>query len=117
MSLKETYESQITTYSNHDIEWVQYVRDHFSVLVESATKYTLAPYQHYAMMYRLEDWMGEQNIPKEMSWIILYINQLSDAFDFKDLTEIMIPNFTVLEQLKQQFKTVQSQKKQVQSKT
>lgn len=117
MSLKEIYQSQITAYSNQDLEWVQYVRDHFAVLVKSAVKQTLEPYQHYAMTYRLEDWLGEQNIPKEMAWIVLYINQLSDASDFKELTEIMIPNLTLLEQLKQQFKTVQSQKKAVQSKT
>ncbi len=109
-TLKETYENQITQYSSDDQHWVQYVRDHFHYIRNTAQETILEIYRHNTMKYRLEDFLDEQlHFPKSAAWIVLLINQLNTNADFVGLNSILVPDMGVIQTLHTTFRTVRSQ--------
>ncbi|MBR1988610.1 MAG: hypothetical protein IKA36_06220 [Clostridia bacterium] len=112
-SLHTTYASLLSSYSNYDLAWVQFIRDHFYHIKKKSTVVELDPYRHNSMKYRLEDFLADNNIPTEMAWIVLYINQLGSNVDFRDITVMILPDVSDIKHLRDVFDTVQSHKKRV----
>ena len=111
--LHSAYASILSSYSNHDLEWVQFIKDHFYHIKSKSTLVELNPFRHNSLKYRLTDFLEENNIPVEMNWIVLFINQLGSDAEFCDLTTMLIPDVTDIKQLRDTFDTVQSHKKRV----
>lgn len=112
-TLHSAYASILSSYSNHDIEWVQFIKDHFYHIKSRSTLVELNPFRHNSLKYRLADFLQENNIPIEMGWIVLYINQLGSDAEFCDLTYMFIPDVTDIQHLRNVFDTIQSHKKRV----
>ena len=108
--LKQIYEEQIDQYCSEDQNWVQFVRDHFLYIRNSAQTTSLDAYRHNTMKYRLEDFLVDQmNIPRSCAWIVLLINQLGTNVDFRELKSILIPDIRVIQWLVDRYTTVKAQ--------
>lgn len=112
-SLHTAYATLLSSYSNYDLEWVQFIRDHFYHIKQKSTVVELDPFRHNSMKYRLADFLADNNIPTEMAWIVLFINQLGSDADFHDVTFMILPDVTDIKHLREVFDTVQSHKKRV----
>lgn len=109
-TLKEMYEMQADQYCSEDQNWVQFVRDHFLYIRQTAQTIYLDVYRHNTMKYRLEDFLQDQlNMPKSCAWIVLMINQLGTNVDFRDLKSILVPDMRVIQWLTERYRTVSAQ--------
>lgn len=108
MSLHTIYKQCYSKYSNDDYEWVHYVHDHYARLRAKAAFIEMNEYKMHELHYRLTDFLEEHNVPKEVDWIVLYINQLASEKDFKSLTWMYLPDMTDLELMRDEFDTVKA---------
>ena len=113
ISLHSMYRSKLSSYSNYDLDWVQFIRDHYEHLKKKSVAVQLNPFRHDSLKYRLTDFLADNNIPREMGWIILMINQLGSENDFSDLNILLIPDTSDIIHLRDVFDTVQSHKKRI----
>ena len=112
-SLHSAYASILSSYSNYDREWVQFIKDHYYHIKSKSTLVELNPYKHNTYHYRVTDFLKDNNIPVEMAWIVLFINQLGSDAEFIDLNLMIIPDVTDIKALRDTFDTIQSHKKRV----
>ena len=112
-SLHAMYKSLLSSYSNYDLDWVQFVKDHYDHIKRKSTVVQLNPFRHNSLKYRLTDFLADNNIPREMAWIVLFINQLGSENEFCELNVLMIPDTSDIAHLRDVFDTVQSHKKRV----
>ena len=112
-SLHTAYNTILSSYSNYDLEWVQFIKDHFYHIKRRSSVVELDPYKHNSMKYRLADFLADNNIPTEMGWIVLFINQLGSDVDFRDITVMILPDVSDIKRLRDVFDTIQSHKKRV----
>lgn len=112
-SLHTAYASILSSYSNYDLEWVQFVKDHFYHIKRNSTVVELDPYRHNSMKYRLADFLADNNIPIEMSWIVLFVNQLGSDMEFRDISVMILPDVSDIKHLREVFDTVQAHKQRV----
>lgn len=112
-SLRAMYESIASSYSSEDIEWVQFVRDHYYYIKKYCSKVELNPFRHNAFKYRLTDFCVDNNIPRGMEWIVLLVNQLGSEKDFANLAVMLLPDVEVIKNLRNKFDTIQSNRNRV----
>ena len=114
MTLKETLECKITRYNNSDFGWVQYVRDNLWYIRGTAQRIDLDVYRHNTMKYRLGEFIVETfNMPRDVAWIVLYINQLESDVDFRDLESILIPDMKVIDNLCNMYRNLKAQESSI----
>ena len=104
--LHNLFAKYYTKFSNDNYEWVHFVRDHYNRLRSKAVYIALNPYQMNVMYYRLNDFLEEYNVPCEADWIVLMLNQLQSEKDFKNLKWMFLPDMTDLQELRDEFDTV-----------
>ena len=104
--LHSLFSKYYTKFSNDNYDWVHFVRDHFKRLRLKAVFITINPYQMHEMHYRLNDFLREYNIPVEADWIVLMLNQMQSEKDFDHLTWMYLPDMTDLQELREEFDTV-----------
>ena len=112
MSLADNIRRSTTLYSNDDANWVNYVKDHYKEIVENhSTVEYLDPIRHNTYRYQIEEYLQEMGMPKDLWWLVFYINQLDSNKDFHDLIKIRLPDCKYLDVLRLQYDTVMSQRK------
>ena len=114
--LHNLFQRYYTKFSNDNYEWVHFLHDHFKRIRLKATYIEINPYQMHEMHYRLNDFLAEYNIPQEADWIVLLINQLQSEKDFKNLTWIYLPDMTDIEELREEFDTVDAHARSIRNK-
>ena len=90
-------------YSNEDLDWVQFVHDHYQNLFDSSVVRTIDKVPHYWEHYRVEDYLHELGLDPNVAWITLMINQFSSSRDFRDVEQIRIPDMDVVRALWRSF--------------
>lgn len=113
MTLQQMYSKYIDRYSNSDYEWVQYISDHYSKLMDKAQTIPLDIVVHNTMRYRLNDFLRENNYPVSIAWIVLMLNKLNSENEFVNLNKLIVPDMSQLEKLKEEFNNIQSHKKSI----
>ena len=98
-----------TDYSSRDIDWVQYVHDHYKNIFATCQSETLNVNEHYWEYHRLEDYLKSKSIDPNIAWIVLYINQLPSNVEFKEIRSLLIPDMSVLQGLYKSFLQNRSQ--------
>ena len=104
--LHSLFSKYYTKFSNDNYEWVHFVRDHFKRLRLKAVFITINPYEMHALHYRLNDFLAEYNVPVEADWIVLMLNQMQSEKDFDHLTWMYLPDMNDLQELREEFDTV-----------
>lgn len=108
MSLQTAYKNMMSEYSNHDADWVQFVKDHYNYIMENAEMIALDIHVHHTTRYRLEDYLNRFGIDPSLTWIVIYINQLKSNLSFIELNQLLIPNERSIRYLREQYMTVRS---------
>ena len=112
-SLHSAYATLLSSYSNYDRDWVQFVKDHYYHIKRKSTLVELNPYKHNSFEFRVKDFLEDNHIPTEMWWIVLFVNQLGSEADFTNLTSLIIPDVSDIQSLRDSYDVIQSHKKRV----
>lgn len=103
MALRDAYQNLNTDLSNNDADWVEYIRDHYTTIVNTGGWIALDKFKHNTMKYRLEDFLQEEGMDTSIAWIILLINQLGSNINFINLTKLLLPDMKVIRRLREQY--------------
>ncbi len=95
----------ISNYSNTNKEWIQFIFDHYELIKENSTLTSISDEDMYIYQYRLEDYLSSISVDKNISWIVLFVNQLGNNRDFKELKNLFIPNMTYINKLYSQYQS------------
>ncbi len=91
--------------------WRQYIRDHFNEIKEKATTIAVDPNDARKYCYSVEAFLDYQRIPRSISWIVMWLNQLDSNMHFdKDIQSMLIPNMDQLRQYRLQYSTTRVQR-------
>ena len=101
--------SKESHYSNKDIDWVQYVSDHYQNLFDTAVSRAIEKAPHYWERYRLEDYLRDIGWDPNVAWIVLMLNQFGSRLDFQNLDHILLPDMGVVRTLWQGYQQYKSQ--------
>lgn len=105
--LRNMYEQQIDQYSSEEQGWVQFVRDHYRYLRNTAQQVSLDAFRQHTMRYRLEDFIEDEfKMMRSTAWIVLMVNQLNSNVDFRNLEFLYIPDMTAIDYLRNRYDTV-----------
>jgi len=89
----------ISNYSNTNKEWIQFIFDHYDLIKANSTLTSISDEDMYIYQYRLEDYLSSISVDKNIAWIVLFINQLGNNRDFKELKTLLIPNMNYISKL------------------
>jgi len=90
-NILDMLKSKISIFDNGDPTWVQFVRDHLSIIKQESTKKTLSPEYVRPFNYKLEYLLVDNNLPMAYAWIVCLLNNLSSNEEFVNIPEILIP--------------------------
>lgn len=108
MSLIDEYLSLGNNFSNNNADWVQFVTDHLTRIRRNSNWLELDADRHNTMRYRLEDFLKEQYIDTNLTWLILILNQLGSNKEFVNLSRLLIPDMDYMNRLKKQYISISS---------
>ncbi len=96
--------------SNADIDWVQYVKDHRSTLMDSSIKITVPANIMFTNRYRMGALLVALGHRPNIAWVVMWLNQLRDNNDIDALDDLIVPNLERLRSLHQQYKSFKAKK-------
>lgn len=64
-----------------------------SNLLAKATVIEVRDYSARIFRYRLRDFLYESKIPLDMTWVIVWLNNLETEHNFKNTPRLIIPNY------------------------
>lgn len=103
----------VTDIDNSDIEWVQYVTDHYRELQASAVTVEVLPTDMELYRFRLSDWLSDRGYAKRLAWIVMLLNNIKSDREFVGFQQLRIPDSSQISQLRAQFNTFIAAKKQL----
>lgn len=111
MSLKDKYYELITAFDNSDPNWVQFVRDHMTIIrTQHSGKMFIDAVTMNTFRYRLEDYLENNKIPQSFAWFILEINQLNSNMEFHDIEYLLMPDYGYLSKLYELYNSTEANK-------
>lgn len=91
-----------------DREYVLYLKDHKTALLEQCTTKYLTPDQMAKYEHRPRYFLYENQYPQSADWILCWLNDLSGPEEFKNLKSVKVPNFSQLEDLYSTYRTLRT---------
>lgn len=93
-----------TPYNLGNTLWVQFVKDHYRVLLHSCTREELQDNERYKYRYRPEDYALKYNLEVEDTWILSILNKLDPNEGIPLYAKyILVPSREQIDTLKHQF--------------
>ena len=86
-------------------EWVQYIKDHRSTLMDSIINLKIEPEIMNTYRYRLRALLEHHNYSPKLDWIVMWLNSLTTTADVVNLTRLLVPDFQVVQNLFRQYQT------------
>lgn len=116
MSLLNTIDGYLNKnnddYYPNDKDWVLFVKDRRSTILEEATIIQVDASSMGIYKYSVEALLKENNIPVSAAWILIWINQLDSAMNFNEsISELIVPAHATIRKLKKEFIDVRTYQK------
>ena len=86
-------------------KWVMFIKDHYDLLLFNSTVYELTPDKMNIFKYRPRDLMVDLNLNPDITWVVLYLNNLQDVSDFVGIESLHIPSLDYINTLRTRFET------------
>ena len=108
-----TLESIVQKYDLADAEWRIMIQDHKEAIKASGDLYPLTVELIQEYQYRPEEFLYEHlQKSKGLTWIMLYINDLSSKMDFNmSLTQIYVPDVDYIGELYRTYQSILAARK------
>lgn len=112
-TLQEYLQSQYNQYSNTDIEWELFVKDHMNHILKNSTTIKINPNEMHKYTYRLSEFLEYKKINVSLGWIVLWLNQLSCNEDFSNLASIVVPEEKLIQEYKNKYDSDAAKKRRI----
>lgn len=103
MSITENYSQTLNKINDQDPSWRHFVKDFKSNIMASARVIELTPFQQRIYKYRLRDFLRENNYPMDLTWIIIWLNQLETELNFFKRSSLIIPDYQTITKIRNLF--------------
>ena len=103
----------VTDIDNSDVEWVQFVTDHYRELQASATTVEVSLTDMELYRFRLSDWLSDRGYTKRLAWIVMLLNNIKSDQEFVGFQQLRIPDANYISQLRAQYNTFSAAKKKL----
>lgn len=99
-SLLALIANSITTYSDIDPEWKQFISDYKTYLISQSTLRTISNGYFQSVQYNMQAYLRSINYNVSCAWIIAMINNIpNDVYFAPGITMLYVPSFSIIEQL------------------
>lgn len=95
-------------FANDDPEWVQFIKDHYTYLVTNSNTLNINVNDMLLLKHRPEELLVDNGYPREIWWIVMFMNQIASHSTFVGVTTLLVPKLEELVMLKEQY-GIQSQ--------
>lgn len=100
MSLTTYLNRKITKIDDSDPGWRHFLKDFRDNLLKKCTVLEINSYSGRIFRYRLRDFLYESKIPLDITWIIVWLNNMESETNFKNMNSLLIPNYTEIERIR-----------------
>jgi hypothetical protein len=105
MNILKLLSQKFGTYENTDDNWVQFVKDHRSLILANSTIHEPSLVYQYPHEYNLGRYLKSIAFDISAMWIVRYINNYDTDKDFAQITKIYIPDISHLRELYELYRT------------
>lgn len=105
MSVVDMVKKKIGRYDNLDKDWVQFVRDHKSVILANSVRHEPSAIYQNPYEYNLGRYLRSIQFDLSALWIVQYINRYDTDKDFRNISYIYIPDIDHLQNLYKTYQT------------
>jgi hypothetical protein len=102
-SLADRLSIKVNPYDNLDTDWVQYIKDHRSVLMSTAVTTTVPANVMFTHRYRMSALLKKLGSDSSITWIVMWLNQLKTHADVVNLNELILPTMESIKTLYQSY--------------
>ena len=103
MSLAEDFASMNNKINDQDTAWRHFLKDFKSNILATAKQVQLTPFQQRIYKYRLRDYLRENNLPVDLTWIIIWLNQMETELNFFKKASLIIPDYQTIVKIRNMF--------------
>jgi hypothetical protein len=107
-TLAERIKENVSPLENTDLEWVAFVKDHRSFIMDGIKTVPLDAGEMHFSRHRCSTLLHRMGYDGALAWIVLWLNQIDNNRDFTEISKLKIPESGVIEGLRAQFDTYQS---------
>ncbi len=101
-------------FTQDDFEYRLYLQDYWHALRDSAQVVNMNANDMATYEYRPKEFLVSKGHPVAGDWLLLWLNCIQDREHFKGLKQILIPNWSQIEDLYSQYRTLRSREGTVQ---
>ena len=77
----------------------QFIIDHKDLIKENSEIHNFTVEEMYFQRYKLTEYLMSLGLGPDLTWIVLWINDLNDQTEFKDLLNILVPDRKYMQDL------------------
>lgn len=103
MSLKTELSKFITDISDEDPEWRIFLEDFKVELSINSKVYAFTEYLKEVYRFRTDHFLREHNIPADMLWLVVWINNLKSQLSLDGQDYLIIPNYNYVKELRSKY--------------
>lgn len=100
--------ARILSYNNPKREFVLFMEDHMQYLLKTSTTYYPDVNAQEIFRYRPHDYLREIGIRPELTWYVLWINQIRTTMEFTNIRKLIIPSMDAIKDLYSRYKNMMS---------
>lgn len=100
IKLTDILKTSITKINDPDPKWRNFVKDFRSTIFATAKILQITDYHERIFRYRLKDLLKEAQLPINIAWVIVWMNNIDSESNFKDMTSILIPDYQELTRIR-----------------
>ena len=106
MSLADRLVSTIDVLDSSDIRWVQFIKDHYTYLLQRSTTLTVDATSMRRYQYMPRALLESLGLAPNIAWIIYWLNGIDNIRDVVNLPYLLIVDLGELELLHEQFNSL-----------
>lgn len=89
--------------ASSDAQWRHFLKDFRTKLIETGTYVYITAYDERVFRYRLKDYLLKISVPPDLSWIIIWLNNLETELNFVGVEKLVIPNYQEVARIRKLF--------------
>lgn len=98
--LRDHLKRKQTALNDTSSSWRIFLKDFRDSLLAKSRMIEIDPYKERIYRYRLRDLLYEHKLPVDITWIIIWLNNIDTENNFKKLTHVYIPDYNEIQRIR-----------------
>lgn len=100
MSLVSILNSRNTSIASSDETWRNFLKDFKSSLLKTGISVPVTDYQQRVFKHRLKDFLKEISVSQELTWVVVWLNNMESALNFVNKSYLVIPDYSEVNRIR-----------------